>query len=208
MIRAESQAEINRINGSRMSEWKKAEAIKSIQEAQKRRDIEAGKRAVAFAMLQGAIAVASATANSWEALTKVYAQDEGGAVKRLVAGATILAAGLSAVAQVKAAQASIPKREHGGLMRANQIYEVAERGKDEMFSAGGRSFMIPSQSGRMTPNVNNSYGGATTNYVSVVVNGDGNPREIEGAILNGLYSLDRSNRIDYGKLPNMRRAFA
>lgn len=43
------------------------------------------------------------------------------------------------------------KREHGGPVQRNRLYEVGERDKPEILSARGRTYLIPGNDGNVTP---------------------------------------------------------
>ncbi|MCP5014732.1 MAG: hypothetical protein GY938_05535 [Ketobacter sp.] len=110
------------------------------------------------------------------------------------------------IAQVRSANASIPNREHGGVMRRNELYEVAERNKDEVFQRGGKNYMMPSSGGRAVPQ---SGGGAVSvvihNTFGAGTNADDVLEVLPEAIANGLEMADRQGLIQYGRMSNFQR---
>ncbi len=58
------------------------------------------------------------------------------------------AAGIAAVVGLAAASG----REHGGNVKGGSLYQVGEKGKPEIFTSGGKNFMIPGDSGRVSSN--------------------------------------------------------
>jgi SLT domain-containing protein len=42
-------------------------------------------------------------------------------------------------------------REHGGPVQAGRLYEVGEHNKPELFTARGKTFLIPGNDGHVTP---------------------------------------------------------
>jgi len=47
---------------------------------------------------------------------------------------------------------AIPGLEHGGAAQAGKLFQVGEGGKPEIFTSGGKNFMIPGDSGTVTSN--------------------------------------------------------
>lgn len=60
-------------------------------------------------------------------------------------------------------------RAAGGPVSGSRLYEVGERGAPELFTAGGRSYLIPGNDGRVTP-LGGTSGGDIN--VSVTINGE------------------------------------
>ncbi len=86
----------------------------------------------------------------------------------LIGGAAIL----GTLALVKAASG----RQYGGPVNNGSMYRVGENGP-EIFSSGGKNFMIPGQNGTVIPNNEINNGGSTNNSVALTLNID--PRSPE-----------------------------
>ncbi len=205
-IKKEYDYEEKRIKNSTMSETKKAKALEALAKKRKEAEIEQAKRQVAFAVMTGATNTALAIQNGILAITGVGANQPGGfAIK---AGAMLAMAGVVAtqIAQVKSAQAQIPQREHGGVMRKDELYEVAERNKDEVFQRGGKNYMMPSSGGRAIPNA----GGGSTNITMNVSFGAGTNADdvlevLPEAVASALEKADKQGIVQYSRMSNFQR---
>lgn len=75
------------------------------------------------------------------------------------AGANAVPASAGIASTVALAQGlAIPGLEHGGNARAGGLFQVGEGGKPEIFTSGGKNFMIPGDSGVVTSN-KDAFGG-------------------------------------------------
>ncbi len=206
-LKQEFDYEEERIKNSTMSRKKKEKALEGLAKKRKDAEIEQAKRQVAFSALLGATNTALAIQNGIVAITGVAKDQAGGFAIR--AGAMLAMAGAVAtqIAQVKSAQAQIPKREHGGVMRKDELYEVAERNKDEVIEQGGRSYTIRSSGGRAHPNTGN--GGSTTVNMNVSFGAGTDTATIEerlpSMIAKGLKIADRQGEIEWGGMGNFQR---
>ena len=72
-------------------------------------------------------------------------------------GGAALAGGAALLATIALAK-SASGREHGGPVSAGKMYQVGEGGKPEIFSSGGKNFMIPGDNGQVTSN-KDAFGG-------------------------------------------------
>ena len=207
-LRREYDYEEERIKNSTMSRRKKEKALEELAEKRKKTDIESAKRQVVFAGIQGAVNVAMAVQNANLAILAAMAQQQGGAFARIAAGLAVGGATVGAVASVVSAQSQIPKREFGGVMRRNELYEVAERNKDEVFSSGGKSFMMPSQGGRAIPDVKS--GGSTVVNMNVTFGAGTDTQTIEqrlpSMIAKGLEMADRQGEVRYERMNGFQKA--
>ena len=207
-LRREYDYEEERIKNSTMSRRKKEKALEELAEKRKKTDIESAKRQVVFAGIQGAINVAMAIQNANLAVLGAMAQGQGGAFARIAGGLAVAGATVGAVASVVSSSQSIPKREFGGVMRRNELYEVAERNKDEVFSSGGKSFMMPSQGGRATPDVKS--GGSTVVNMNVTFGAGADTQTIEqrlpSMIAKGLEMADRQGEVRYERMNGFQKA--
>ncbi len=206
-LKQEFDYEEERIKNSTMSRKKKEKALEGLAKKRKDAEIEQAKRQVAFSALLGATNTALAIQNGIVAITGVAKDQAGGFAIR--AGAMLAMAGAVAtqIAQVKSAQANIPKREHGGVMRKDELYEVAERNKDEVIEQGGRSYTVRSSGGRAHPNTGN--GGSTTVNMNVSFGAGTDTATIEerlpSMIAKGLKIADRQGEIEWGGMGNFQR---
>ncbi len=206
-IQDEYDAEAKAINDGNQSRWRKEQAVKKLDKEREKREIEAQKRQVAYTAIIGAANTALAIQKSILVILGVGKDTPGGPLIR--AGAMISMAAVTAgyIGQIKAAQSQIPNREHGGAVRRGGLYEVAENGKDELFQSGGKTFLLPSQGGRVVPN--NKMGGSANVTVNATFNG-GDIATIEQRlpemIAKGLEMADRQGDIDYSRMPNFSKA--
>jgi len=207
-LQREYDYEEERIKNSTMSRRKKEEALEELAEKRKKSDIESAKRQVFFASTQGVINVAMAIQNANLAVLGAMAQQQGGAFARIAGGLAVAGATVGAVASVVSASQAIPKREFGGVMRRNELYEVAERNKDEVFSSGGKSFMMPSQGGRAHPDVQS--GGNTVVNMNVTFGAGTDTQTIEqrlpSMIAKGLEMADRQGEVRYERMGGFQKA--
>lgn len=60
-------------------------------------------------------------------------------------------------------------REHGGAVQAGKMYQFGEGGKPEIFTSGGKNFMIPGDNGRVKSN-SDSFGGQSFNQTVIIEN--------------------------------------
>ena len=90
----------------------------------------------------------------------------------IAAAAAVVAKGMVYVSQINAQQPV--KRAKGGLATAGKLYEVGEEGP-ELFSSGGRQFMMPGRAGRVSPiqQTRGSGGGRSNMQVTVNNNAPG-----------------------------------
>jgi len=114
----------------------------------------------------------------------------------------ITAAMAGYVAQVKGAQAAIPKREYGGGTRRGGLYEVAEKGRPEVYSEGGRNFMI-SGGGSVTPMNNYNTGGNTYNITVVE---SSNARMTSREVVHAISQADRNGEVDWAGMRGLQRS--
>jgi hypothetical protein len=83
---------------------------------------------------------------------------------------------------------SFPGRASGGSTVGGQPYEVAERGKPELYESGGRTYLLNSQAGHVTPASSGNPGadGANVNIdLTVVVQSDGSTTETTSSQATG-----------------------
>jgi len=105
------------------------------------------------------------------------------------------------IAQVKGAQARIPKREQGGGTRKGGFYEVAEKGKAEVYTEGGTNFLI-SGGGSVTPMNNINTGGNTYNITIVESK---NARITGREVVHALKSADSNGEVDWAGMRGLNK---
>jgi hypothetical protein len=205
MIKNEFDAEEQAIRDSAQSQYKKEKALQKLAEERKKQEIEAQKRQLAYASAIGFANTALVIQNQMKAITSAGAEAPFGT--KTLAMISMLGATAGYVAQVKSAQAMIPKREFGGVVRRGQLYEVAENGKDEIFQSGGKTMLLPSQGGRVVPN------NKISNSSNITINasfGSGDMATIERRlpelVAKGIEMADREGRIDYSGMRNFNKA--
>jgi len=207
-LQREFDYEEERIKNSTMSRRKKEDALEALAEKRKKSDIESAKRQVFFASTQGVINVAMAIQNANLAVLGAMAQGQGGAFARIAGGLAVAGATVGAVASVVSASQSIPKREFGGVMRRNELYEVAERNKDEMITQGGKHFTMLSSGGVATPDVKG--GGSTVVNMNITFGAGTDTQTIEerlpSMIAKGLEMADRQGDVRYERMSGFQRA--
>jgi hypothetical protein len=198
--------EIDAVRRSNMSDKEKAKAI---QELENKRRVELQKSAKAQAVLNmamfaatSAMAIVDANAFALRAMKDGY----GGVGARIAQGATALAVGLGVVAQIKSAQASIAgAREHGGGVQAGSLYQVAEKGKPEMFQdASGKYLLQPSTSGRVTPIADAGMGNKVVN-ATFNIYGASDANVTGQTIVRLLKEVDRDGSMDWNGMANLKR---
>lgn len=206
-ISAEFDAERQSIEDSSMSRRSKAIALEKLEKKRAKAENEARKRQVAYTAVISTANIALATQKQIMMALDAGKDTPGGALTKLAVVGSVLAGTAGLIAQVKSASSQIPKREHGGAVRRGQLYEVAENGKDEIFQSGGKTFLLPSQGGRVIPN------NQMTNNANVTVNATFNggdmgtiEQKLPELVAKGLEMADRNNSIDYGRLQNFQRA--
>lgn len=111
--------------------------------------------------------IASVTASTTAASAQVANNAAITASAAPAAAATSLAsfgansvAAVAGIAAVTAAMSAVSARQHGGPMSAGEVYRVGEAGS-EVFTAGGKNYMIPGESGTMTSNTMSGGGGGS-----------------------------------------------
>jgi hypothetical protein len=206
-INKEHNAEIKRIRASSKSEKEKAKEIEKLEKAKAKAEEEAAKRQLAFTAITGAANTALAIQAQIMAILNVTRDTPGGPFIKAAAGLAIGAATIGLVAQVKAAQSQIPRREHGGSTRKGNIYQVGENNKSEILEENGKKFLIAGDNGAVSTNTTNNGGS-----IQIVNNfhGTQNVDEIQevmpSMIAQGFEQADRQNLLDYGRYPNFQRA--
>jgi hypothetical protein len=200
-ITAEKDAEIARIRESGMSEKQKADAIKRIEAEKKKVEIEAAKRQATSVALIGAANTALAIQQA--ILLALNAGTTAPPGLKVATVATVTAAMMGYVAQVKGAQAAIPKREYGGGTRRGGLYEVAEKGKPEVYSEGGKDFLF-SGGGIVTPIKNYNTGGGNTYNITVVESS--NARMTAREVVHAISQADRNGEVDWAGMRGLQRS--
>jgi hypothetical protein len=198
-------AEIEAVKKSSMTDKEKAKAIEELEKKRQKETQKSAKIQTAFNMSMFAATSAMAMVDAYALAIKVAKDQPGGIAARIAAGATGLAIGLGMVAQIKAAQASIAgAREFGGNVRAGGLYEVGERG-DEMFTAGGKNYLLPSRSGTITPN--NEITNSQSKVVNAVFNiyGASDANVTGQTIVRLLKEVDRDGSMDWNGMANLKR---
>jgi hypothetical protein len=195
------------IKNSTMSRKKKEKALEQLADKRKKAEIESAKRQVVFATLTGASNTALAIQAQVLTIIRSMSETSGGVAMRIGAGIAMAGATAGYISQIKSAQASIPKREFGGVARRNELYEVAERNKDEMFQSGGKNYFMPSSGGRVTPDVQS--GGNTVVNMNITFGAGTDTQTIEqrlpSMIAKGLEMADRQGEVRYERMPNFQR---
>lgn len=205
-IQQQYDAESQAIRDSAMSAIGKEKALKKLEAERTKREIEAQKRQVAYTAIVGASNTALAIQQQILAILGAQKDTVGGALTRIASGVAMAGATAGYIAQIKSAQAQIPKREYGGAVRRGELYEVAERGKDELFESGGKTYLLPSQGGRVVPN-NQISNSSNVNIYATFNGGDISTIEkrLPELVARGLEMADRQGKIDYGRMPNFNR---
>lgn len=196
-LQAESNAEIKRVKDSRLSEKRKADAIKKINE-----QLEQDKRKAA--MTTWAMQVAAATGDVGLAISSTLANQRGGAITKLAAALTIGAAATNALGTVIGAK---PRFFNGG--------EVPNNGRigDSQLAVvrSGERVLTPAQNRAYKVAQNKTFNNTRNSNVTVnaTFNG-GNMEEIYRAlpalVARGIEQADRENMIDYDRMTNLRNA--
>jgi hypothetical protein len=92
-------------------------------------------------------------------------------------------------------------------MRKNELYEVAERNKDEVVYQSGKAYTMRSAGGRAIPN--SGTGGSTTVNVYNTFGAGTNAEDVleilPTAIADGLERADKQGLIQYGRMSNFQR---
>jgi len=204
-ISKEYDAQEDAIKNSTMSEKKKEKALSKLAEERAKKEVEPQERQLAYTKVIGLANTALVVQNQIKAITSAGAEAPFGTKIASMIAMGVATAGY--VAQVKSAQASIPNREHGGAVRRGSLYEVAENGKDELFESGGKTFLLPSQGGRVKSN------NQISNSSNVTINANFNggdmatiEQRLPELVAKGMEMADREGRIDYGGMPNFNRA--
>jgi hypothetical protein len=122
---------------------------------------------------------------------------------KIAAAAITMAAMAGYIAQVKAAQAQIPRREHGGGVEAGTGYRVGERGAELYTDRRGNQMMIPAEGGTVS-RVGDTYGGSTYN-VSVVINGGGDAGTVKQSVYDAILEADRVG-VDWKRARGLMKA--
>jgi len=207
-LQREFDYEEERIQNSTMSRRKKEQALEKLADTRKKAEIESAKRQVVFATLTGASNTALAIQKQILAILAVTAETPGGPLVKIGAGVAMAGATAGYIASIKSAQASIPKREFGGVMRRNELYEVAERNKDEMITQGGKHFTMLSSGGVATPDVKG--GGSTVVNMNITFGAGTDTQTIEerlpSMIAKGLEMADRQGDVRYERMSGFQRA--
>jgi hypothetical protein len=206
-IKREYDYEEERIKNSTMSERKKEKELEALAKKRKQAEKEQAESQAKFAKITGATNLALAIQAQVLTIIRSMAETTGGVLMRIGAGVAMAGATAGYIAQVKSANASIPNREHGGVMRKNELYEVAERNKDEVVYQSGKAYTMRSAGGRAIPN--SGMGGATTvnvyNTFGAGTNADEVLEILPTAIADGLERADKQGLIQYGRMSNFQR---
>jgi SLT domain-containing protein len=125
---------------------------------------------------------------------------------KIAAMGIMTAATVGLVAQAKSAQASIAgAREHGGGVQAGSLYQVAEKGKPEMFQdASGKYLLQPSTSGRVTPIADAGMGNKVIN-ATFNIYGASDANVTGQTIVRLLKEVDRDGSMDWNGMTNLKR---
>ncbi len=206
-IRREHAAEERRIRDSAKSERKKAKELEELEKRKSALEEEAAKRQLRFTAITGAANTALAIQAQIVAILNTTRDTPGGLFTRIGAGLAMAGVTAKYISEVKAAQAAIPKREHGGGVRANQLVQVAERDKPELFKSGADTFMISPQGGTVEPIADGGMK-APVNITNNFYLQDVDELEARGPeiMARSLEQADRAGAIDYGALPGFQRA--
>lgn len=198
-------AEKEAVQESEDSAEEKEKKLKAIDKKRKAAQEEQAKRNAVMAVVQAATNTALTIQSVALAAASAAAQGFGGPAIKIASALAVGGALAGLVGSSVSAASSIPKREHGGNVRQGGLYEVAENGKDELFTSGGKTFMIPSQSGRITPNVNNNQQSRVNNITFNITGSQDASATING-VVKGLEIADRQGSLDWGGMPGFNRA--
>jgi len=205
---AEISREEEAIRKSTMSDKQKAKAIEALEKKRRAETLKSAKVQAAFNISVAAAQVPLAIIDAQLVALRAMRDGVGGVAARTAQGLSMLAIGMGFVGQIKSAQASIAgAREFGGNVRAGSLYEVGERG-DEMFSAGGRNYLLPGRSGTVSPNntITNAGNNTINAYFNIYESGDANVTA--KTIVTLLNQVDRDGSMDWGGMKNLKRAVA
>jgi hypothetical protein len=199
---AEIDKEIEAVKKSSMTDKEKAKAVEALEKKRRDETLKSAKTQAVFSM---AMAATNTALIMQEQIKIAFGTASVTPVGKLAAIGIMMAATAGLVAQAKSAQASIAgAREFGGNVRAGGLYEVGERG-NEMFTAGGKNYLLPSRSGTVTPNHE------ITNSQSKVVNAVFNIYGASDANVTGqtivrlLKEVDRDGSMDWNGMTNLKR---
>lgn len=206
-IESQYDAEIEGINASRKSAKTKEKERKKA-EQQKKKDLkDMQKQQAIFNYFAWVGANAMTIAKSAQAVVSAASDTAGGIGSKIAAGVAMAGFTAAFIGQSIKAGKAIQGREFGGNVRGGSLYEVAERGKPEMFSSGGKDYLLSPGAGKVTPMTNNTSNSRNYNVV-VNVSGGGSEEMTTRAVWRALELADKQGETDWNALPNLKRAMA
>jgi len=205
MVNAQYRNEADKIKKSNMSEKQKEKALDQLDKKREEQETKAQKRLAVFSAMQSVSMMLTSQMAAATAAVNTLRDTVGGPIVKIAAASTVAAFAAGIIAPITSAGMqlkSLSGREFGGNVMAGSVYRAGERGP-EMYQQGNDLFMIPSANGKVTSNnsVNNSYGGASYNFVfNVGAGATVDVEQVVSVLPMALETITRNGTMDWSRV--------